>query len=95
MLEQAIKDIKKFVGPDTIIISVLNGITSENDIEAVYPGRCLWSVAIGMDATRVGRSLTFGAEAHPVRREERRDDRPRKSSGRIPHRLRHRQRALQ
>ena len=62
VLEQAIKDIKKFVGPDTIIISVLNGITSENDIEAVYPGRCLWSVAIGMDATRVGRSLTFGAE---------------------------------
>ena len=62
MLEQAIKDIKKFVGPDTIIISVLNGITSENDIEAVYPGHCLWSVAIGMDATRVGRSLTFGAE---------------------------------
>ena len=38
VLEQAIKDIKKFVGPDTIIISVLNGITSENDIEAVYPG---------------------------------------------------------
>ena len=34
VLEQAIKDIKKFVGPDTIIISVLNGITSENDIEA-------------------------------------------------------------
>ena len=62
VLEQAIKDIKKFVGPDTIIISVLNGITSENDIEAVYPGHCLWSVAIGMDATRVGRSLTFGAE---------------------------------
>ena len=62
MLEQAIKDIKKFVGSDTIIISVLNGITSENDIEAVYPGHCLWSVAIGMDATRVGRSLTFGAE---------------------------------
>lgn len=62
VLEQAIRDIEKFVGPDTIIISVLNGITSENDIEAVYPGHCLWSVAIGMDATRVGRSLTFGAE---------------------------------
>ena len=47
--------------PLAIILSVLNGITSEEDIEAVYPGHCLWSVAIGMDATRVGRSLTFGA----------------------------------
>ena len=37
VLEQAIKDIKKFVGPDTIIISVLNGITSENDIELSIP----------------------------------------------------------
>ena len=61
VLEQAIRDMKKFIGPDTIILSVLNGITSEEDIEAVYPGHCLWSVAIGMDATRVGRSLTFGA----------------------------------
>ena len=61
VLEQAIRDMKKFIGPDTIILSVLNGITSEEDIEDVYPGHCLWSVAIGMDATRVGRSLTFGA----------------------------------
>ena len=61
VLEQAIRDMEKFIGPDTIILSVLNGITSEEDIEAVYPGHCLWSVAIGMDATRVGRSLTFGA----------------------------------
>ena len=29
VLEQAIKDIEKFVGPDTIILSVINGITSE------------------------------------------------------------------
>ena len=55
VLEQAIKDIKKFVGPDTII-SVLNGITSEEHIETAYPGRTLWSVAIGMDATRSGRT---------------------------------------
>ena len=95
VLEQAIKDIKKFVGPDTIIISVLNGITSENDIEAVYPGHCLWSVAIGMDATRGPQPDVRCRRPHPVRREGRRDDRPRKSGGRIPHRLRHRQRALQ
>ena len=29
VLEQAIQDIAKFIGPDTVILSVLNGITSE------------------------------------------------------------------
>lgn len=75
---------------------MLNGITSENDIEAVYPGHCLWSVAIGMDATRVGRSLTFGAEGRIQFGEKGGEMTDRcKSGGRIPHRLRHRQRALQ
>ena len=56
VLEQAIQDVAKFVGPDTVILSVLNGITSEEHIETAYPGRTLWSVAIGMDATRSGRT---------------------------------------
>lgn len=34
VLEQAIQDIAKFVGPDTVILSVLNGITSEEHIDA-------------------------------------------------------------
>lgn len=59
VLEQAIQDIAKFVGPDTVILSVLNGITSEEHIDAAYPGHTLWSVAIGMDATRTGRALVF------------------------------------
>ena len=59
VLEQAIADIKNFIGPDTIILSVLNGITSEEAIDAAYPGHTLWSVAIGMDATRTGRHLVF------------------------------------
>ena len=59
VLEQAIRDMAKFVGPDTVILSVLNGITSEEHIDAAYPGHALWSVAIGMDATRTGRKLVF------------------------------------
>ena len=59
VLDKAIADMAKFVGPDTVIISVLNGITSEERIEAVYPGHTLWSVAIGMDATRSGRTLVY------------------------------------
>lgn len=61
-LEAALPQIARFVGPDTVILSVLNGITSEQRIEAVYPGHTLWSVAIGMDATRTGRSLIYQAE---------------------------------
>ena len=41
VLEQAIQDIAKFVGPDTVILSVLNGITSEEHIDAAYPGHTL------------------------------------------------------
>ena len=59
VLDQAIRDIAKFIGLDTVIISVLNGITSEEKLEAAYPGHTLWSVAIGMDASRAGRSLVF------------------------------------
>lgn len=60
-LDAAIRDMAAFVGPDTVILSLLNGITSEERIEAVYPGHTLWSVAIGMDANRKGRQLIFQA----------------------------------
>ena len=60
-LDAAIRDIAAFVGPDTVILSVLNGITSEERLDAAYPGHVLWSVAIGMDANRVGRDLVFKA----------------------------------
>ena len=58
-LDEAIREIGAFVGPDTVILSVLNGITSEERLEAAYPGHVLWSVAIGMDANRSGRTLIF------------------------------------
>ena len=58
-LDSAIRDIARFVGPDTVIVSVLNGITSEQRLDAVYPGHLLWSVAVGMDATRTGRTLVY------------------------------------
>ena len=58
-LDAAIPELAPFVGPDTVILSLLNGITSEERIEAAYPGHTLWSVAIGMDANRKGRQLVF------------------------------------
>ncbi len=58
-LPQAVGDIARFVGPDTVILSVLNGITSEEVLERAYPGHTVWSVAIGMDATRTDRTLVY------------------------------------
>ena len=48
-------------GRDTAIVSVINGIASEEKLDALYPGRVLWSVALGMDATRTGRTLVCKA----------------------------------
>ncbi len=62
VLDSVLPELARFVGPDTVILSMLNGIRSEEKIEAAYPGHTLWSVAIGMDATRAGRSLQFKQE---------------------------------
>lgn len=54
-LEEAVQEAKGAVGPDTIVISLLNGITSEDVIAASYGReRVLYSLALGIDATRAG-----------------------------------------
>jgi len=59
-LEEAIKEIKKCVDKNTIIISVLNGIDSEKVISEYY-GRekVIYAVAQGMDAMKFGTSLKY------------------------------------
>ena len=48
------------VNEDTIIVSLLNGITSEEILAEVFPRRqILDCIAIGMDAVREGTSLTY------------------------------------
>lgn len=59
-LQEAIQSMKKHVGEDTIIISLLNGITSESIIgEAYGMDKVLYCVAQGMDAVKVGNKLTY------------------------------------
>lgn len=54
-LEEAIALAKGAVGPDTIVISLLNGITSEEVIAAAYGwDKVLLSLSLGIDATRAG-----------------------------------------
>ncbi|MEH7013085.1 ketopantoate reductase family protein [Neobacillus niacini] len=59
-LHDAIRAVKNHVGKDTIILSALNGITSEAIIGKVYGlDNILYSVAQGMDAVKVGNKLTY------------------------------------
>lgn len=59
-LAQALDEMQGLVGEQTLIISVLNGITSEEKIIARYGAQhVLHCVALGMDAVREGTSLTY------------------------------------
>ena len=59
-LESAINSVKKHIGDHTIIISLLNGITSEQIIGETYGmDKVLYGVAQGMDAVKIGNRLTY------------------------------------
>ena len=64
-LSPAMETAGSFVGPDTLIISLLNGVTSEGIVaERFGAEHVLYSVAQGMDAVKVGNRLTY---VHPGR----------------------------
>ena len=59
-LSSAIETARKQVGRDTIILSVLNGISSEEIIgDALGKEHVLYCVAQGMDAVKLGNDLTY------------------------------------
>lgn len=59
-LRAAMETASGFVGPDTLIISLLNGVTSEEIVaERFGGGNVLYSVAQGMDAVKEGNCLTY------------------------------------
>jgi 2-dehydropantoate 2-reductase len=59
-LEQSIRDIRNFVGEETVILSLLNGITSEEIIGRQYGmARLLYSFVVGTDAVREGTHTRF------------------------------------
>ncbi len=52
-LDQTIKDIRNHVGPDTIILSLLNGISSEEILAKEYGmDNILYGICVGIDAVR-------------------------------------------
>ncbi len=57
-LKSAIENIKNFIDKDTIIISLLNGIHSEKEIQKYYPeNKILISFYIGCSCIREGRNI--------------------------------------
>ncbi|MGN0185195.1 MAG: ketopantoate reductase family protein [Aristaeellaceae bacterium] len=59
-LDQAMEDAAGQIGPDTVLLSVLNGITSEHLLEQRFGGRnVVYCVAQGMDAVKLGGALTY------------------------------------
>ena len=64
-LNSALETASAFVGEDTLIISLLNGVTSEGIVSERFGEKnVLYSVAQGMDAVKEGNSLRY---VHPGR----------------------------
>ncbi len=59
-LHEAITAVQHQVGDQTVFLSLLNGISSEEHIAAAYGAeRVLYGVAQGMDAVKVGNQMTY------------------------------------
>lgn len=59
-LAGAIETMRPFVGKDTVLLSLLNGISSEQALcDAFGPEHVLYAVAQGTDAVRVGTAVTY------------------------------------
>ncbi len=60
VLEEAIEDAAGYVGPDTILLSLINGITSEAILARRFgPDHIVYCTAQGMDAVREDRALRY------------------------------------
>ncbi|WP_206832631.1 ketopantoate reductase family protein [Alicyclobacillus fructus] len=59
-LADAIDMVKGHIGPHTIFMSLLNGIASEDDLQAAFPEHpVLHAISIAIDAVREGREVTY------------------------------------
>jgi 2-dehydropantoate 2-reductase len=59
-LPEALRDIKTVVGENTLFLSVMNGIESEEQIGAVYGmEKVLYAAAVGIDAMRGDNRVTY------------------------------------
>jgi len=66
-LAEAIRLMKSSVGPDTTILSLLNGIESEQLLASEFgQEKVLYSFAVGLNSTHTGNTITYTAEGRIV-----------------------------
>jgi 2-dehydropantoate 2-reductase len=59
-LPGAVHDLENLVGHDTTILSVMNGLDSEETLGSIYGmDKVLYAIAVGIDAVRQGNRITF------------------------------------
>jgi 2-dehydropantoate 2-reductase len=59
-LEDGIRDLTNRIGGGTIIISVMNGLESEQIVGALYGiDKMLYTISVGIDAVREGNRITY------------------------------------
>lgn len=59
-LREALPDLKHRIGEKTTILSVMNGLDSEDMIGAMYgPEKVLYAVSVGIDALREGNTIVY------------------------------------
>jgi 2-dehydropantoate 2-reductase len=62
-LAAALEDIASLVGPGTILVSLMNGVESEQKIADRYPfAAVLYGVSVGLDATREGNVIRYRSQ---------------------------------
>jgi 2-dehydropantoate 2-reductase len=61
-IPRAISDMKNAVGPDTLILSLLNGITSEDELAAAFGREKVpYAMILGIDAVRTGNETSYSS----------------------------------
>jgi 2-dehydropantoate 2-reductase len=61
-LAAAIEDMRPYVGPRTLVLSLLNGITSEDDLSGAFGREKVpYAMIIGIDALRDGNAVSFSS----------------------------------
>jgi 2-dehydropantoate 2-reductase len=66
-LDDAIQLIRPVVGPQTMILSLLNGISSEQQLIGIFgESPVLYGFGVGMDALREGRKVDYTCKGHIV-----------------------------
>lgn len=60
-LPQAVEDLKPFVGENTMIVSLMNGITSERVLAETFGWNRVVNAVAYMDAVKQGNQVTYGS----------------------------------